>query len=361
MGGQWMSVPGDASRSFFFTSRRELCKANTFMRKSTLLAVCLALLFVRAFSAYALDLSEFKRLVVFGDSLSDNGNSFSLFKLPQPPYYNGRWSNGPVWVDYFPLVAHHFPTVTAYFPDQDSDNDRDNRKHNHSRTNFAVGGSISADLLESEPPDFPAQITTYLNSNAGHVRIGDLFVIWSGANDFVAGIVDPSVTVENILHGIGQLKKAGASTFIVVEVPNISLTPAVIAAGGAFAASQFVSAVNAMLEAKVLAYAWANGIRVALVDINTIFTQLVKEPMKFGFSNSSGAAFNPKLPISQFNPVSDPNNYVFWDGFHPTTKVHYIAAEFIYTTVASKNAFPEGLRVPLARLDLSVLSASRSK
>jgi hypothetical protein len=39
-------------------------------------------------------------LVVFGDSLSDNGNSLVLFEVPQPPYYNGSLeSRGPNWVD----------------------------------------------------------------------------------------------------------------------------------------------------------------------------------------------------------------------------------------------------------------------
>src|SRR6516165_9890966 len=103
-----------------------------------LIAFCLALFFGQAPSGYASDLSKFRRLVVFGDSLSDTGNSLFLFGVPQPPYYNGRWSNGPNWVDYFPSVAHHFPTVAAHFPDLD----------NRNGTDFAVGGSISSDLLE---------------------------------------------------------------------------------------------------------------------------------------------------------------------------------------------------------------------
>src|SRR6188472_2981783 len=49
-------------------------------------------------------------MVVFGDSLSDNGNLYEFMKhqLPQdPPYFAGRFSNGPVWVEH--LVASYFP------------------------------------------------------------------------------------------------------------------------------------------------------------------------------------------------------------------------------------------------------------
>jgi phospholipase/lecithinase/hemolysin len=307
-----------------------------------LVVLCLALFFARALPANASDLSKFKHLVVFGDSLSDNGNSLFLLKAPQLPYYNGRWSNGPNWVDYFPLVAHHFPMVAAYFPDPDNDNG----------TNFAVYGSVSANLLQPKPTGLPAQIPTYLASIGGEASADDLYVIWIGANDFSAGI-SPSETVKNIRDGIIQLWEAGAKSFAVINLPDISLTPAVIASGTAVAAKQFVYTVNALLYAELLSYASSHDIRIDLVDINFIFTLVVNNPAKFGFANSTGMAFNPTLPLSSSNPVSDPNDYVFWDGFHPTTKAHHVAAEFIYRTLASRRFFPEALPVSIARLDFS--------
>src|ERR1700755_1796910 len=55
--------------------------------------------------------APFNDVVVYGDSLSDNGNVFrvtSLLGFPtpvSPPYFEGRFSNGPVAVE---DVASHF-------------------------------------------------------------------------------------------------------------------------------------------------------------------------------------------------------------------------------------------------------------
>jgi phospholipase/lecithinase/hemolysin len=73
------------------------------------------------------------------------------------------------------------------------------------------------------------------------------------------------------------------------------------------------------------------GLRLTFVDINTIFTQIVEHPVRFGFTNGTGAAFNPDTGVVQ--PY--PNSYVFWDGFHPTTRGHYIAA---WTVLANLRA-----------------------
>jgi phospholipase/lecithinase/hemolysin len=42
-------------------------------------------------------------IYVFGDSFSDTGNIFNVTAEaipPSPPYFNGRFSNDPVWVEY---------------------------------------------------------------------------------------------------------------------------------------------------------------------------------------------------------------------------------------------------------------------
>ena len=40
-----------------------------------------------------------EELIVFGDSLSDNGNLYAAAGVPGPPYFEGRFSNGPTWVE----------------------------------------------------------------------------------------------------------------------------------------------------------------------------------------------------------------------------------------------------------------------
>jgi phospholipase/lecithinase/hemolysin len=180
------------------------------MRNLTLLALCLALFLLPP--SYGRE-----RLVVFGDSLSDIGNSFALTEGVAPPGqplapldsplrgdygetfdptgpsgpFLGRFTDGQNWVDYFPGIAEQFHVdispVTAYLQDPNSDN----------ATDFAVGGSTSGDLNVINAalpnpvlPSFPGQISTYIKSlSLGSKNAADdLCVIWIGANDFGTGI-----------------------------------------------------------------------------------------------------------------------------------------------------------------------------
>jgi phospholipase/lecithinase/hemolysin len=190
------------------------------MRNTTLLSLCLALFLLPA--SYGRE-----RLIVFGDSLSDDGNSFALsggLLPPGPPdgdygetfdgsgaVFLGRFTDGRNWVDYFPGVAKYFhvhiPAVSAYFQDPGDENASD----------FAVGGSTSGEhnALSGALPSFPAQIGAYLKSLGTKSAGEDLCAIWIGANDFAARI-NPLDTVSNIKGAIAQLSGAGAKNFVVI-------------------------------------------------------------------------------------------------------------------------------------------------
>jgi phospholipase/lecithinase/hemolysin len=292
------------------------------MRNLTLLIFCVALFLLSASYGH-------QRLVVFGDSLSDDGNTFAVARVPGIPYFQGRYSNGPNWVDYFPGIANYFhvdislPTPWLKDPTNSDDN----------ATDFAVGGSTSGDFNVLNPafPKFSDQIMAYQERLGSNNAADDLCVIWIGANDFAAGIKPPE-TVANIKGAIENLSTFGAKNFVVVTIPDLALTPQVKAAGGAtiLAATQFVVTTNVLLAVELPRFAFAHQISIDLVDMDAIFIPLVLSPGGFGFTNSSGDAYNLNLPLSASNPVPDPNEYVFWDGFHPTTNVYKLAAAFIF-------------------------------
>jgi phospholipase/lecithinase/hemolysin len=197
-----------------------------------------------------------------------------------PQHFQGA-SDGRNWVDYFPGVANHFDSITAFYANPANG------------TNVSIGGSTSANLLQSGPsifapnPTLPAQIRDYLGVKLT-ASSDNLYVIWIGANDFAAGIT-PQQTVANIRRGITALAKAGAKHFLVIDVPEISLTPEVKALGPATVqeARQFVATINVLLAVEIPASAWLERINITFLDINTIFVPLVLNPALFGFSNST--------------------------------------------------------------------------
>ena len=105
--------------------------------------------FFLAFGLMASDGSTFSALYVFGDSLSDTGNN----PAPSGSYYDGRYSNGPLWVEYL--------------------SDDLGLPYNASN-NFAYSGSETSDL-QSQIAGVPA-------SPGLHTA---LFSVVSGGNDFL--------------------------------------------------------------------------------------------------------------------------------------------------------------------------------
>ena len=86
---------------------------SRFLRNAAAAALVVAALGACATTASA---QSYTRLVVFGDSLSDNGNLYAVTGGTQPlspPYYQGRFSNGPVFTE---LLGFNAGRYTAGAP-----------------------------------------------------------------------------------------------------------------------------------------------------------------------------------------------------------------------------------------------------
>ena len=149
------------------------------MTRKMLSATCSAMILAAAWAAPVVaeetpDLG-FEGIVVFGDSLTDTGNFFFISgdTYPvSPPYYDGRFSNGPVWIETFaPLLGVDADFDTPWVVDPTS------------ADNFATGGANSGyDDIWDSTLGLLSQISAF-GYYGGSFAPDDLAVVWAGAND----------------------------------------------------------------------------------------------------------------------------------------------------------------------------------
>ncbi|MGI9341504.1 MAG: SGNH/GDSL hydrolase family protein [Gammaproteobacteria bacterium] len=273
------------------------------------------LLLITALALFAGRANAFSNLYVFGDSLSDTGNVFINNGIPIAPYDNGRFSNGPVWVE---TLASGLGLSAAPV--------------SGGGTNFAFGGAPTG--LPVPPQASPSLVDQvnglYLPAVGGVADPNGLYVVFGGGNDIRAGVV--SGTAGNIGSIIDTLYAAGARNFLVPNLPDIGLTPEAIGFGPAAqmqatAASQFV---NAGIASEIAdARATLAGITIFDVDTFGFLNAVIANPASVGISNVDTACYDGTLGVGGPGSVcGNPDEYVFWDGIHPTAKAHQLLGEF---------------------------------
>ncbi len=249
----------------------------------------------------------FSRLFVFGDSLSDTGNLFRLSGgVPPPPYFEGRFSNGHVWVEY---LADALDMEIA-----DGDN-------------YAVGGATTGFINSNnglngrDYPGLQGEVAEFEATRSAAEAQGALFTVWAGANDFFAGGQTPAQLigngVSNTVQAIQRLSQAGARYIIVVNLPDLGLTPRARRANAGAALTQLSAMYNLVLESALDDLASA-GIPTIRVDAFTTLRQMVTQPAQFGFTDVT----DPLIEVG-----GNPAQFLFWDDIHPTTAGHAVFAE----------------------------------
>jgi phospholipase/lecithinase/hemolysin len=264
-------------------------------------------------------------MVIFGDSLSDTGNAALATggAIPNPALYSqGRFSNGPIWVD----------TLAKYLGEPAV------RPSLAGGLDYAFGGATVAYNNTSGPfagvPKVPQQVGLYLS---GHTpAANDLFVLWGGANDFFdsvsspTGPISPIVSADTLAASLGTLAGAGARQFVVANLPPLGETPFISGLGNpalSAAADLWTAAFDGELAADVASFQSAHpSAKVVSVDVAGLFQQATQASNPFGFANTTDAV-GPLVPGNVFLSAitaTNPQNYLFFDGVHPTSKTQQL-------------------------------------
>ena len=282
----------------------------------------------------------------FGDSLSDLGNDRALTDGAVPPpsrYMDGRFTNNGAWLDYVAAALGLQARASRAGFDPAAEDQL---------VSFAYGGAGSG-VSNLSPGGFPVpgllgQVTEFAGSGAA-AGGDDLFIIWTGSNDYLLGLADaPDQPVANIAGAVDALRGLGAQNFLIVNLPNLGDAPISLDNGAQAQLNELTAAHNAALAAELAEPG------VTFFDVNALFQAALADPAAFGFTSglAAGPAAGCLFPPFDCSPVAYDGSF-FWDELHPSTAAHELIAQ----------AALEALGVPepsaLALLGLGLLALRR--
>jgi phospholipase/lecithinase/hemolysin len=325
----------------------------------------LAVAVVLAFGLPAIASAQpFDSMYVFGDSLVDTGNIYAYTRAlgidpPGPPsvsphrtYFNGRFSNGPVSVEYLwhSLSGNPPGTPGGLQPILALPGGGTPRA-----VNFAFGGT-GTPFLDRIPgglwaPGLRGQVAMFGAALAGRrPSPGALFVIATGSNDYRDDEFNtpfsPLRVVFNIVDSIDKLYKLGARNVMVFDLPDTSYLP-----GGDPDGAALAQVHNALLKLGLSGLAERHpDLRIIPIALNDLFPVLISAGFVPGVP-----ALGPLVPAPGLNGVfayeclfvlpaacqDAPFDvigilgvpFLFWDVVHPTTDAHQALGQFMFNAL----------------------------
>lgn len=330
------------------------------------LSIFLGLLFT--FFVFAAN-KRFDTMVIFGDSLSDNGNLYSYmwYKLPvSPPYFQGRFSNGPLWVERL---------YDSYYPYGYLDGFQ----------NYAVGGAGAVlSYKENLPYTLTVELNNYLYWHTYGKKETTLYTIWIGANNYLNGPTNTESITDSVVNAIGgvieRLISYGGNKFFIPNLPDMGRLPQASDMGIQSLLTELTLMHNQKLSAKIdeLKGKYPDVLFVYF-DVYAFFNHAMDYALDLGFSNISDPCYlgsysgwlvkyrpddsalfsflkqrDSRFNLKRWNMIKDnpelregasasliyellpsknkaePLNcdgYVFWDRVHPSTRTHAFIAQ----------------------------------
>ena len=275
--------------------------------------------------------SSYDQMVVFGDSLSDNGN---LSTAAGPGVFSS--------LDYDPSRATDGPTTTPASTLTGVTVEQLNTLLGLAPltpsiaggTNYAWGEATTS----SNPPDLAHGVTpgtgfqelSYVFENS-HADPNSLYVIWAGSNDLLNATTPAEVqaaetqAIQNLKSQVETLLSFGAQNIAWFDLPDLSLTPLAQSEGAVMdqqlhdSSLQFRADWEAAIGQLQSIFPSAS---ITGIDTYNVIEALVNDPAKYGLTDVVDPA--------QGQAGVDPDQYLFWDAEHPTTRADSILADVAY-------------------------------
>jgi phospholipase/lecithinase/hemolysin len=296
-----------------FGPRKSILKGE--FRMSTrrfLCAIAFVVLALQPIQSYAIN-PTYDAIYVFGDSYCDVGNIFAVTTAagqptpPSPPYFHGRFSNGPIWVEHV-ASSMGLPMTPSLLGGND----------------YAVGGAeVTSPVVEAGGtiPSVPQQVLLYLSQHGNKADPKALYILQGGGNDILnATGGSPQQLGFQIALGLSEsellLRRAGAKNFLIPNLFDLSLLPAG-RANPAFA-QQASLATNKSLNEFLAIEQLLQGIKIRRTDVFGLLQSISSDATHFGFTDIVDPCLNPVTGTV----CADPDHTLFWDTFHPTEFGH---------------------------------------
>lgn len=257
----------------------------------------------------------------FGDSLSDTGNIFTLTggATPAAPYFNGRFSNGPVWVETLADRLGLPLTDTASL---------------QGGNNFAFGGARTSG---GSIPSLLTQVGS-VTTPAGSLDPSALYVVVAGGNDLrdarsafptmdaagAAGRLAAAQTAAgNVRTALQLLAADGARHVLVANVPDLGATPEAFALGLVAPSSDVSTQFNAQFGS-VLSFGQGLGLTMSFLDMAGLSAAIRGDALfnggaTYGITNALTPCGTFQGSVGIACSVS-----LFSDALHPSAAAHLI-------------------------------------
>lgn len=257
-------------------------------------------------------------LVSFGDSLTDTGNTFQLTEHSwpsSPPYFNGRFSNGPSWIE----------QLSSSLKSQVHD--------------FSYGGAAFLAKGFTGPhsnisvPSIGAQIDLYLASPRSKDFTTDkVYVVFAGLNDyyFEPSLSPSAVTQELVKKLVYLVEKTSPRCFMVPSLPDVSRMP--FLQFNSTVKNGFMAKVkehNRLLLERLTAFALEfPAIRIIQPDFESLIANIVGNGSAYGFKTlNRGFIRGYAGTAPSTTETRSVDEFLYFDEFHFTAKAQSLMAK----------------------------------